>query len=527
MDSQSSQDDGPRVGALLRASRLRCGEEATDVARVLHIRLTYIEAIEEGRYDDLPGATYAIGFIRAYAEHLGLDSEEVVRRYKAETSGHDTSTELKFLSPIPENGIPRGAILFVGMVVAVLAYGGWYVSSTRDHFLTDLIPPLPDRLAALLQTDDETDAKAPPSGPDAALASDAPIGSMPAEIVPAEIVPAEIVNADPVAAPRPVVPSAEPGPADTVAETAPPIEVTPVAEVAETTEPSPIEVTPVAEVAEIIAPPPITETPIAETPVVEAAPVAAPEPETAAQPVAQTEPQTEPRTEPQTVAEITETMTLPLAERSAEPAADDPSPAPDAAPPIPLAATTAAPEPPAAPAAPPPPVAEAVADVQRPTPPVAPETEASPNAVGPAEDGGEIAETKPPAAAGGEDGDQVAALAEVAERRPADDAVAPAKNAVAPAEGSESRIVVRARMASWIQVRDDVGNQFLMTRLMRAGDTFRVPDRPGLTLLTGNAGALEILVDGETMPPLGPIGAVRRDVTLDIKRLREGTAAVE
>ena len=94
-------------------------------------------------------------------------------------------------------------------------------------------------------------------------------------------------------------------------------------------------------------------------------------------------------------------------------------------------------------------------------------------------------------------------------------------------EEGESRILVRARMASWIQVRDDVGNQLLMTRLMRAGDTFNVPDRPGLTLLTGNAGALEILVDGETMPPLGPVGAVRRDVTLDVERLREGTAAVE
>jgi cytoskeleton protein RodZ len=80
-------------------------------------------------------------------------------------------------------------------------------------------------------------------------------------------------------------------------------------------------------------------------------------------------------------------------------------------------------------------------------------------------------------------------------------------------------------MASWIQVRDDIDNRLLTTRLMRAGDTFRVPDRPGLKLLTGNAGALEILVDGEAVPPLGPIGAVRRDVALDIKRLREGTAA--
>jgi cytoskeleton protein RodZ len=63
-----------------------------------------------------------------------------------------------------------------------------------------------------------------------------------------------------------------------------------------------------------------------------------------------------------------------------------------------------------------------------------------------------------------------------------------------------------------------------MTRLMQPGDTYTVPDRPGLKLLTGNAGALEIRVDGETMPAIGPIGAVRRDIALDIERLKNGTA---
>ena len=82
-------------------------------------------------------------------------------------------------------------------------------------------------------------------------------------------------------------------------------------------------------------------------------------------------------------------------------------------------------------------------------------------------------------------------------------------------------------MNSWIQVRDDNGNRLLLTRLLRAGDTYRVPNRPGLKLLTGNAGALEILVDGETVPSIGPLGAVRRGVALDIERLRRGTAIIE
>ena len=89
---------------------------------------------------------------------------------------------------------------------------------------------------------------------------------------------------------------------------------------------------------------------------------------------------------------------------------------------------------------------------------------------------------------------------------------------------SRPRIVVRARLNSWIQVRDDIGNQLLVTRLLRTGDHYEVPDQPGLRLLTGNAGALEILVDGELVPAIGDEGAVRRNVILDAEKLRAGTA---
>jgi cytoskeleton protein RodZ len=61
-------------------------------------------------------------------------------------------------------------------------------------------------------------------------------------------------------------------------------------------------------------------------------------------------------------------------------------------------------------------------------------------------------------------------------------------------------------------------------RIFRSGDTFKVPDEKGLTLMTGNAGAIEILVDGTAVPPVGPVGAVRRNVVLDAERLKAGTA---
>ena len=89
---------------------------------------------------------------------------------------------------------------------------------------------------------------------------------------------------------------------------------------------------------------------------------------------------------------------------------------------------------------------------------------------------------------------------------------------------TNARIVIRANADSWVQVRDNDG-ELILTRMLRSGDSYRVPNKAGLTLLTGNAGALEIYVDGRKAPALGPGGAIRRDVSLDADRLLAGTAA--
>jgi cytoskeleton protein RodZ len=52
-----------------------------------------------------------------------------------------------------------------------------------------------------------------------------------------------------------------------------------------------------------------------------------------------------------------------------------------------------------------------------------------------------------------------------------------------------------------------------------------VPNRSDLVLLTGNAGALEILVDGKPVPDLAPPGTIMKNITLDSYKLSQGTAA--
>ena len=84
------------------------------------------------------------------------------------------------------------------------------------------------------------------------------------------------------------------------------------------------------------------------------------------------------------------------------------------------------------------------------------------------------------------------------------------------------RIELHARADSWVEIRQSESNTLVTARLLKAGDVYRVPERSGLTLVTGNAGGLVVTIDGQTLPPLGKDGAVRRGIALDADALRKG-----
>ena len=80
-------------------------------------------------------------------------------------------------------------------------------------------------------------------------------------------------------------------------------------------------------------------------------------------------------------------------------------------------------------------------------------------------------------------------------------------------QNTNARVQVRALQDSWVQVRDT--QEIIFTRVLKAGDTYRVPDRPGVRLRTGNAGGLVIVADGVAGQPMGSVGQLLRDVPLD------------
>jgi cytoskeletal protein RodZ len=391
----------------------------TDAADSLRIQARYLQAIEDGRFHDLPGPTYALGFVRAYADFLDLDGKEIVRQFKEEGQGVSRRQALVFPEPVQEGRFPGGTVLLMALVLAGAVYGGWYYWQQRPTNTSGEIPPVPTGLANLAATKPPAnsvgEATAPATSPSSAQASlPAATGSSQSGTTAG--------GAQPVAA----APSVAPAPS-----------------------------------ASAPAVPPAKESP-------------APTSSTAAAP-----PQQTPSVPSQTSPGAPPSVTV-----AASPA-------------VPPSAAVKAPPAPVAEPAPKPAEAPVAAETPKPAPP-------------------------PPATPSGGSAESTSSAVPAAPEQLA------VKNAAEPRvygeTNSDSRITLTAKQDSWVQVRDSESN-VLWTRILRPGDTYKVPNQPGLMLYTGNAGALDVTVDGKPAPPLGAVGAVRRNITLDPEKLASGAGA--
>ena len=348
----------PTVGDELRIRREESGQTIHDVSEAVRIQRRYLEALEDGRLEDLPGTVYALGFLRTYAEYFGFNGGEFVTRFKEETEGQRREQDYSLPEPIEEARVPTAAIVIVAIVLAVGAYVAWYSLRPQEVEITGAVPEVPAHLATVA-----------------------------GETAPA---PQPIVTA-------PVESRAEP-PAGTAVSPG---------------EPAVVEAPPAVSETEA---PPAPDTPPAKV-------------ETAVIPVVPAEPEI-------SVSEAPPAEALPAVEVDVVP------------PPEALITGT----------------------------PPAPALEEAPHV---------------PQTFG--------------------------------AGGTDSRIVITAAEDSWVEVVDAEGSR-LLSRTMRTGDSYRVPNREGLVFVTGNAGGLKITVDGLPAPAIGDIGIVRKNVKLDPELLKQGRA---
>src|SRR5215471_13645308 len=142
---------GRAVGRLLRDQRLARELAIDDVAARLKIRSRYLEAIEQGRFDQLPGAAYIPAFLRAYANHLGLEADKVMTAYQL--SGPvpiERPVALPADFPIVEKRAPIGLAVLTVLLVIGAGYAVWHYLPHPQSVIAEKVPPVPDRLLASL-----------------------------------------------------------------------------------------------------------------------------------------------------------------------------------------------------------------------------------------------------------------------------------------------------------------------------------------------------------------------------------------
>jgi len=74
----------PSIGEILKEARNKKGISEETAARILRIKAQRVLDLEENRYDQFPALIYARGFLRQYANYLGIDTDMILQRFTEE-----------------------------------------------------------------------------------------------------------------------------------------------------------------------------------------------------------------------------------------------------------------------------------------------------------------------------------------------------------------------------------------------------------------------------------------------------------
>ncbi|HEY7611043.1 MAG TPA: RodZ domain-containing protein [Alphaproteobacteria bacterium] len=123
---EAAADATESVGTALRKAREKRGLSLPQASRDLCLKEDVLRALESRQYSALPKVPYCFGFVRTYARHLGLEPEEMVRRFKGEIGDVPQPTKLKPPQPIRSGRFPGRAAITFSVLVAAAAYGAWH-----------------------------------------------------------------------------------------------------------------------------------------------------------------------------------------------------------------------------------------------------------------------------------------------------------------------------------------------------------------------------------------------------------------
>jgi cytoskeleton protein RodZ len=130
------------IGSSLREARIRRGFELAQIEADTHIRTRYLKALEDERFELVPGEAYVRGFLRTYADYLGLDADLFVAEYNTRFAPPEEPPPQLMQLRRPKSRTPVLRRTF-GVVFAVTLVAGfvWRLASTEPTVPAPAVRP--------------------------------------------------------------------------------------------------------------------------------------------------------------------------------------------------------------------------------------------------------------------------------------------------------------------------------------------------------------------------------------------------
>lgn len=150
-------ENNDSIGNKLREARERKGLSAETVSRETMLTLRYVQALETDDFDALPGTAFVRGYVRRYAELVGLNADELIASFDESLPSSKRLVSVRPIAGITEanaissstagqisNKLPLSRLLVVVAVIAFVLYvvAGLFWQSGSDQAEPNVVVPM-------------------------------------------------------------------------------------------------------------------------------------------------------------------------------------------------------------------------------------------------------------------------------------------------------------------------------------------------------------------------------------------------
>ena len=119
------------LGRRLRLERESKGKSLEELAQVTRIPLRSLQQLESDRWDELAGAIYIKGYLKAYARALGVSAEPWLQAFREDTDREDSGAPMTAITA-PERGGRFGIAITIVILVILFTLALSIVLGKRD-----------------------------------------------------------------------------------------------------------------------------------------------------------------------------------------------------------------------------------------------------------------------------------------------------------------------------------------------------------------------------------------------------------